>query len=385
MLKGLSGKELTADEEAHIQDLQDEIDEIWSRRGDYKIDEDAWKKMPIFMEEITEEDVAQNEAVQALSSIVYDGCPAEEIALNRKEQGNKALQMALNPEQVNRDNMARAAYHCYTEGIQAHGNDRRLNAQLYANRSLAHFIIKNFGHGLADGQKAVLMDPEYAKGYFRAAKCAERLQKYDIALNLLSKAKQLVPPLEGDTLKEVNDLETLCLTRKDQMNAKIKRDSQKTRATAAETANIMRAITTHGIKIGDLPEVTSEQMQQYGRHKPYFDVEGILHVPILFIYDEYSQTDYMQDVGGDVSVVELIDELMPFPWDDRGRYAKLDDVVVVYKIDDGVKMPEYYEVDQAWPLLEVFRSETYQMPKLQPVLHVVAKDSEFLERWGLRK
>jgi hypothetical protein len=383
MLKGLAGPNLTPDQEAHIQDLQDQIDEIWSRRGDYKIDDEAWRKMPIFMEEITDADIETNEAVQALSSIVYEGCPPEEIALNRKEQGNKALMMAQNPEQVNKDNMARAAYHCYTEGINAHGSDRTLNAQLYANRSLAHYLMKNYGHGLADGQKAVLMDREYPKGYFRAAKCAERLRKFDIGLSLLDKAKSL--NLEGAPLKELLDLEGLLTNAKAEEAKKVKRESQKLRASAAETANIHRAITSYGVKIQDVAEVTSEQMEQYGYHKPYFDTDGNLHVSMLFVYDEYSLTDFMQDVNCDLSVVELVDELMPFPWDDRGRYRKLDDVIVVYKIDDGVKMPEYYEVDQSWSLLELFRSAKYQMPKFQPVLHVVAKDSEFLQRWGLRQ
>lgn len=385
MLKGLVDPgSLSADQEAHIQELQDEIDQIWSKRGNYKIDDDAWKRMPIFMEEITDNDIASNEAVQALSSIVYDGCPPEEIALNRKEQGNKALQLAMNPDQVNKENMARAAFHCYSEGIAAHCSDRLLNAQLYANRSLAQFLMKNYGHGLSDGQKAILMDPEYPKGFFRAAKCAERLKKYDIALSLLEKSKQLVPPLEGAPLKEVLELELACKEGRDQLAAKTKRESQKTRAVAAETANIHRAITSHGIIIADTPEVTSEQLQQYGYHRPYFDVEGSLHVSLLFVYDEYSLTDFMQDVCCDVSVVELVDEMMPFPWDDKGRYAKLDDIVVVFKIDDGVQMPQYFEVDQSWSLLEVFRTKNYKMPKFQPVLHIVAKDSELLQRWGLR-
>ena len=147
----------------------------------------------------------------------------------------------------------------------------------------------------------------------------------------------------------------------------------------------MRRITSHGIKMWPKCEVSSEQSAQLGGHKPYFDDDNLLHVPILFMYDEYQQTDYMQDVATDVPVIDLIDELMPFPWDDRGRYKKLDDIVVVYKFDDCVAMPQYFEMDAAWTLLENMRQPTYQMPALLPVLHVVCKTSELLVQWGLRK
>mmetsp|Transcript_68366 Transcript_68366/g.79604 ORF Transcript_68366/g.79604 Transcript_68366/m.79604 type:complete len:394 (+) Transcript_68366:41-1222(+) len=391
MLKGLVGDQpLSEAQEAHIRDLQDEIDEIWNRRGDYKIDDDAWKTMPLFMENITEDDVEKNENCAALASIVYDGVPPEEIAENRKVQGNKAIAMALDPNQVNQENLARAAYHCYTEGLMAQCNNHALNAQLYANRSLAHFIMQNYGHGLQDGQRAVLMNPSYHKAYYRAAKCAEKIRKYDIAMNLLSKAKQVEPPPEASQLSEIVALEALCAKGMAASQQKQKSENQKVRAVAAEASNVLRAITSKGIKVNRTkPEVTSEQMAQYTRGQssslPYFDVEGVLHTPLLFLYDEYQQSDYMQDVAVDTLMSDLIEEMLPFPWDDRGRYRTLDDVVVVYKIDDGVKMPKYYHVkDIACLLLEVLRSETYEMPGLMPVFHVISRQSEhLLKEWDI--
>ena len=341
--------------------------------------------MPLFMESITEEDVAKNSACAALASIVYEDVPAEDLASNRKEQGNKALVMAQNPDQVNKENMARAAAHCYTEGIAAHCNDPKLNSVLYANRSLAHFIIQNYGHGLQDAQKAIILQPEYSKAYYRGAKCAERIRKYDIALNLIEKGLKTATAGDTQATLEFDTLLKLCLDGKEAAAKKQKSDSLKTRAKAAESSTIMRRITSHGIKMWPKCEVSSEQSAQLGGHKPYFDDDNLLHVPILFMYDEYQQTDYMQDVATDVPVIDLIDELMPFPWDDRGRYKKLDDIVVVYKFDDCVAMPQYFEMDAAWTLLENMRQPTYQMPALLPVLHVVCKTSELLVQWGLRK
>lgn len=49
---------MTAEQEEHIDALQDEIDEIWNRRGNYHINPDAWEEMPIFMNNISEKDIA---------------------------------------------------------------------------------------------------------------------------------------------------------------------------------------------------------------------------------------------------------------------------------------------------------------------------------------
>jgi hypothetical protein len=103
------------------------------------------------------------------------------------------------------------------------------------------------------------------------------------------------------------------------------------------------------------------------------------------MYDEYSQTDYMQDVSCDTSIAELLEEMMPFPWDDRGRYTCAEDLVVAFRIDDGVSMPRVYEVDPSWQLLETFRRPEYQMPLLLPVFHVVPKGSDVLQQWGLHE
>ncbi|CAJ1033387.1 hypothetical protein, conserved [Leishmania lindenbergi] len=382
MLRGLvSADALTAEEEEHIDKLQNEIDEIWNRRGNYQIDPDAWETMPFFMESITQDDIDKNANCAALASIVYDEVPPDEIAENRKEHGNRALNMALNPNQERRENLARAACYSYTEALQAQGKDTKLSSIIYANRSLAQFIIGNYGHALVDAQRSIILNPHYRKAYYRAARCALALKKYDMGLQLLTKGRLAVDlPMDAATQSEFSEMEKLCLQGKEQKTSEEAKQKLIARSRAAKVSNVARAITSVDIKISPKAEVTSEQMGVYGNPEPYFDTDGMLHVPLLFMYDEYQQTDIMHDVGCDVCAAELLDELMPFPWDDRKRYQKFDDIVVFYKIDDGVKEPQCYEVDQAWPLLQVFREATYEMPQLMPVLHVVCKTSELVDR-----
>ncbi|CCW66174.1 unnamed protein product [Phytomonas sp. Hart1] len=224
MLRGLvDSTKLTGEQQKHIDTLQDEIDEIWNRRGDYKIDPEAWEEMPIFMETITNEDVEKNANCAALSSIVYDEIPPDEVAENRKEHGNCMLNLALNPSQDRRENLARAACNSYTEALQAKGKDMHLTAIIYSNRSLAQFIIGNYGHGLEDAQRAIILSPDYHKAYYRAARCAERLGKYDLALSMLSRGKQVKPPLDAKGLKEFEELEEVCNEAQSKVDAEEKR------------------------------------------------------------------------------------------------------------------------------------------------------------------
>ncbi|GET91809.1 hypothetical protein, conserved [Leishmania tarentolae] len=387
MLRGLVNADaLTAEQEEHIDQLQSEIDEIWNRRGNYQIDPDAWETMPFFMENITEKDIEKNANCAALASIVYDEVPPDEIAENRKEHGNRALNMALNPHQERRENLARAACYSYTEALQAKGKNTQLSSTIYANRSLAQFIIGNYGHALADAQRSIILDPQYRKAYYRAAKCAFALKKYDLGLQLLEKGRRVTdPPMSAAVEAEFSELEKKCCQGKEQQMSEEVKQRRTARSKAAKVSNVARAITSSGIKILPRAEVTSEQMGIYGNPKPYFDTDGMLHVPLLFMYDEYQQTDIMHDVACDVCAAELLDELMPFPWDDRGRYKKLDDIVVFFKIDDGANEVQYYEIDQSWTLLEVFREETYEMPQLMPVLHVVCKSSELVDRLKIHR
>ncbi|CCW63085.1 unnamed protein product [Phytomonas sp. EM1] len=384
MLRSLvDPSKLTSEQQEHIDVLQSEIDEIWNRRGDYKIDPDAWENMPIFMETITEEDIEKNENCAALSSIVYDEVPPDEVAENRKEHGNSMLKLALNPNQERRENLAKAACDSYTEALQAKGKDMQLTAIIYSNRSLARFIIGNYGHGLEDAQRAIILSPDYHKAYYRAAKCAERLGKYDLALGMLSRGKQVKPPLDAKGLQEFQDLENVCHQGKSKVDAEKNRKIHEAREKAVDVVSLTRYITSLGIRLSKKSEVMSEQMAIYGNPQPYFDTEGMLHVPILFIYDEYQQTDIMQDVSCDLCTADLLDEMIPFPWDEQGRYRSIDDIVVCFNIDDGIKEPEYHVIDVSQTLLEVFRDKSYVMPGFLPVLHVLCRSSELLGRYKI--
>lgn len=394
-----ANRELTPEEQARVDKAMAEIEEIWSdkNRGSYKItDDEAWKRMPLFMERVTEDDVLNNPDCAALSDIIYKELPPTETAENMKEQGNKALQLALNPDklkamlqekhdlkQYNIENILRNAVHCYTEGIKAQSDNRKLNSQLYSNRSMAHFLLQNYGHGLQDAQRAIILDPDYTKAYYRGAKCAEKIRKYEISRSLIEKGLRTNPTelAEG----EFSQLLSLIQLGEKAAAEKLKKEKMKARVDAADSNALVRTLQSRGVRISNFHEVSSEQWAQVGQKKPFFDETDVLHVPILFMYDEYNTTDFLQAVPCDASLAEILTEegLMPFPWDDKGRYKRFEDMAAVFKIDDHVAMPLYYVADWHWTLFEVLRRKEYQMPGLIVCFHIVPKESDLMRQWGL--
>ena len=378
-----AGTKLSPEQEARIKELQDEIEEIWNKKGDYVVDEDAWKEMPMFMPEITEKDVETNDAVAALSHLAYEETDPTDVAAQRKEHGNKMMQYALTPGQENHTNFARSAVRSYTEGLEARCPNANINAVLYANRSMAQFILENFGYALEDAQRALKCDPNYAKAYFRGAKAAMRVYKYTIARKFCEKSQNVQPPPTDTQQEEIAALLTQIQQLEDKLNKKVKVDSRRVRQAAAESSQLTRKMHAKGITVGERPEISTEQWEQVGCKKPFFDDEDVLHVPMLLLYDEFSQSDTLHDVPTDCTVADLVNNILPVPWDNEGRYDSVPKVLAVYKIDDGVAMPQWYEAKLNWQLLEVFRSSTYVMPGIVPTLHIVARDSPLVKEWGI--
>jgi tetratricopeptide (TPR) repeat protein len=374
----LGSRNLTQEQQTRIAELQAEIEAIWSKPGNYKIDDEAWKKMPLFMENVTEDDIEAIPDLAALQNVKYEDVNPLEKAETCKAQGNKMLLMSLNPDQVNFKNVARAAVHSYNEAIACNCGDRKLTSQVYANRSMANFVLENYGHGLEDAQKAIVLDKNYTKAYYRGAKCAERIRKFDTARQLVEYGLKTNPPPGETAVQEFQAVLAAVKEGEELAAGREKKNKIQARSAAADSNFIVRKLTSAGINVGNRSEVSSDQWAQQRAHKPYFDETGVLHVPILILYDEYQQSDFAQDVACDTPLGDLIESMLPCPWDDKGRYQMIEGLTVFYKIDDGVAMPKYYRVDPDWQIFEILRTKTYLMPSLVPTFHVVPEGSEFL-------
>ncbi|XP_040157529.1 U-box domain-containing protein 70-like [Anopheles arabiensis] len=96
-----------------------------------------------------------------------------------KEEGNRCVKAG---------NFTEAILH-YTHAIKLSPAD----PILYSNRSLAFCKMQQYYYANADADKAITLNPTWAKGYFRKAEVSMAVGQYDTALLSYGKALQLQP------------------------------------------------------------------------------------------------------------------------------------------------------------------------------------------------
>ena len=87
------------------------------------------------------------------------------------------------------------AVKCYSGAIEADSAPSEL-AKLLANRSAAYGRLGNLEAALADGKRAVEIDPSYIKGYFRATKAHMALGQFRRASAVASEGLSRAPDNE---------------------------------------------------------------------------------------------------------------------------------------------------------------------------------------------
>lgn len=101
-----------------------------------------------------------------------------EKATELKELGNKEVQ---------RQNYTKAIEY-YTKALQI-----QKDPAFYCNRSLCYFSLKRFKEALADGKASIALDPQFSKGYVRAAQAEMALSDFADGMAILNKGLELVP------------------------------------------------------------------------------------------------------------------------------------------------------------------------------------------------
>lgn len=139
-------------------------------------------------------------------------------------------------------------------------------------------------------------------------------------------------------------------------------------------------IKKYGIKIGKKLDFLPQDIGA----TPYIDNYNILHFPVILLYDEFMQSDFIQDFPTNSTFGEQLNVVLaqPAPWDPSHRYT-LDNVDVFFEtnmcepLDSKEKIVEadkkYKKVDLSSNLLSVLQDETHVVPQY-PIFTIVAKD-----------
>ncbi|NXS61436.1 TTC4 protein, partial [Brachypteracias leptosomus] len=281
----------------------------------------------------------------------------------------------------------RRAVVAYTEGLKKKCEDPELNAVLHTNRGAAEFYLGNYRSALNDAIQAKKLKPTHLKAIIRGALCHMELKNFSEAiawceegLQIDSKEKKLVETrAKADKLKPegtllevgadfsthwwcraVMGIDLLC-----ERNIKL----------VLEPSNEEEEL-SDGLAEISLDGFHSDNVTGA---KVHLDADGNLNWPVLFLYPEHEQTDF---IAAFHESSRFIDHLMVMfaelpPWDLERKY--LPNNIELYFEDE--ERAEMYKLNPEQTLLQVLQHKRYFVKAGTPTILAFVRHSPFSKKY----
>jgi hypothetical protein len=124
--------------------------------------------------------------------------------------------------------------------------------------------------------------------------------------------------------------------------------------------------------------------------KIYTDDQGLLHFPILIIYEEFNMTDYIQDLDENTLVSDILEMLLAerLPWDKENKYS-MNTAACFFEVSeiDSVLKTEtnyYYPLRNDDRLIDILTNKKIYMNGF-PVIAIVSQMSNFYSHFMKNK
>eukprot|EP00929_Paragymnodinium_shiwhaense_P099419 TRINITY_DN6105_c0_g1_i1.p1 TRINITY_DN6105_c0_g1~~TRINITY_DN6105_c0_g1_i1.p1 ORF type:complete len:263 (-),score=74.89 TRINITY_DN6105_c0_g1_i1:152-940(-) len=235
---------------------------------------------------------------------------------------------------------------------------------------------------------AVELDPTSVKAWYRGAKACEAMGLLKRAQRMCGEAAKLRPD-DADIKRFGQQLVRLIAKREKEKAAEAEREKARIARQQEERGKVTAAIKEAEVEL--CPPIYSAA-QYYSTEKgspfPRLDAEGDLEWPLLFVYDETSQSDFVQHFSVLVPPDNMLKEMFPgetFPgWDKERKYVWKDLVVYLEAYEDTApkdaeaEESQFLVVDVQRPLLEVMMHR--RIPEVL-VLHTFVKGSACHKGW----
>lgn len=354
-----------------------------SYRGRFHEDqwEEEFEKIPLFMKKTPSEiDPMENPDLACLQSIIFDEERSpEEQAKTYKDEGNDYF----------KEKDYKKAVISYTEGLKKKCADPDLNAVLYTNRAAAQYYLGNFRSALNDATAARKLKPCHLKAIIRGALCHLELKNFAEAVNWCDKGLQidakekklLEMRVKADKLKRTEQRDI----RKANLKEQKKRNQNKALLQAIKTRNIRLVSEAAGEEEDSASEGLGERLLDgLSSENPYgarlcADDQGRLSWPVLFLYPEYAQSDFIATFHEDSRFVDhLMVMFVETPsWDLERKYCP-DNLEVYFEDEDRA---ELYQVPPESTLLHVLQHPRYFVKALTPAFLVCVGSSPFCRHY----
>ncbi|KAH7410282.1 hypothetical protein DE146DRAFT_345042 [Phaeosphaeria sp. MPI-PUGE-AT-0046c] len=290
-------------------------------------------KMPLFMTTLDETDGegGQNDALEALRALAYEGTRAE-IAENFRQQGNdcartkqwtdakeyydKAL-AALKGPQNNPDPDAEGpeVIEVELDEEEEAKKERAIEIACYVNRALCNLEKKNYRSCIQDCAQTLRLDPSNVKAFYRSATACLALDKLAEAADACDRGLVI-----DSSNAPIKTLKAKVATRKAHVESVERARREREARAASERATLQLALKSRNIltrKTEQPPHLEDSEMKLENA----LDPSSTLRFPVILLYPTHSQSDFIKAFSEREKLAEHLDYIFPLPWDEEHEYT----------------------------------------------------------------
>ncbi|GAB1601657.1 tetratricopeptide repeat protein 4-like [Argonauta hians] len=334
---------------------------------------------PAFVKEI-DPSKPLHPAVEALQCLKYEDEDPVRKADSFKEEGNYLF----------RKKEYRTAVDNYTEGIKVYAPDKLLNATLYCNRAASNYQLGNFGYALLDCILACKFKEGYLKAFIRGSQCCIELKKFTESIKWCDAGLKLEPENEKLAALKDKSLKLKKVQDRDMRKQQLQEKKQNVLETKLFDEIHKRHIKLKKDKESDRNVLSLSDLEgcNPAGAKVHLDDAGVLHWPVLFMYPQYNQTDFIESFCENNCFADHIEEMFgngaSTPWDEENLYIPAN--IEVYYEDANTE--SLYRIPAEKTLLEALQHEKYTVVGGTPAFILLASNSkfkaEFLKHYTLK-
>ncbi|ELR22915.1 tetratricopeptide repeat domain containing protein [Acanthamoeba castellanii str. Neff] len=349
---------------------------------------------PLFMKALPSSDHPDAGTLEALSSLIYEDQTPEQLAEHFKNQGNEMVKAG---PKYYRDALA-----YYTRALEQKSCIAPNNSVYYCNRAAVQLMLRNYNAVVLDCMSAIECSHTNIKAYIRAAKACNALDKWEEAIEFCKGGLQ-EEPNNKDLVAEAKKAEAI--------KAKIeKREQERKEAEEkreAENNKLLAVLKKKGIQMG-APSFNTQAYVKEGSEGElsrtvFVRDSGEVSLSVLFIYEEYKQTDFIKEFSLEETFIDHLAMMFPSliytpvsetgetvsvapsPWDEKKDYL-VENLLVYYEtnwtqpLGSSTSQPlkskkSKVKVDPRWTLGRVLRDSRYVVPGL-PVFYIIPSRAE---------
>eukprot|EP01147_Barroeca_monosierra_P005463 gene5463-7165_t len=381
--------------------------------------EEEMEKHPFFMtKEPSPEEFATNPHLAALQEMFAELTPVERVE-HHKSHGNEAYKKAQEYKSKNKkmfETHLKEAIHCYTEGLKEICGDEKIEALLLSNRAMCQILLRNNRSALTDCKLCIRYSPSNVKAHYRAALACHNMTRFTECIEWCDLALVL------DTCNsEVSALRQKAVKDKAAKDKAERAAAVKARRKQREQDRVSEAINERGIRIAPASAIKSSgsnsgidsihdyyddddwsdsaDNQKHGNNRRLpNDVysllpsqtsgakleEGTLHWPVLLVYPEHAQTDFIQEFEETCLFQDHLEVMFPdvpeqtVPWDSNNTY-KWPRLSVYFEqvLETGERTHNLVPVSVSSRLCDVLQDRRYCVFGQVPTFTVIEKSSQF--------